>query len=126
EENSSSPSAIARIITVAVCVAPFPPTPAMTGMKVTRAMISCRVPSNRPTTEAAKVAVIKFNMVHGSRIFHRARDRREDTILLRQPGHLVHVFGGFFVDNVDNVVNRNNSLQSSCFIDNGQGKQLVF
>ena len=80
----------------------------MTGMKVTRAMISCRVPSNKPTTEAAKVAVIKFKMVQGSRILTERETGVKTRSSLRQSRHLVHVFGGLFVDNVDDVVNCNN------------------
>ena len=50
DENSSSPSAMPRTITVIVCVMPLPPMPATIGMNAASATDFSIVPSNIPIT----------------------------------------------------------------------------
>ena len=67
-ENSISPRAMARVITVSDWVPVLPPIPATTGMKMARATTRSSVCSNRPTTQAARKAVPRFSTIQGMRL----------------------------------------------------------
>ncbi|MNC89210.1 hypothetical protein D3C83_51140 [compost metagenome] len=55
-------------MTVSVCMPAFPPMPATTGMNIATAASSSMVPSNSPTTSAARKAVARFTPSQGRRL----------------------------------------------------------
>ena len=57
-----------RMVTANACAPVFPDCPATTGKRTARAVKRAMVPSNNPTTEAARKAVRRLTSSHGSRL----------------------------------------------------------
>ena len=65
----SSPKANPLTMIVSVWVPAFPPIPVTIGMNVAKDTTAWIVPSNIPTTAAAKIAVTKFTISQGNLLF---------------------------------------------------------
>src|SRR6266550_5675349 len=67
-----------RMVTASACIPLLPDCPATTGMSTARAVYFAIVPSNSPTTNAARNAVARLISSHGSR-WRTANDTRESA-----------------------------------------------
>ena len=114
-----------RTITASVCVAALPPMPATTGMNIASATTSTMVSENNPTTDAAKNAVPRFTSSHGRRRRKRLARRGEDAVVDRHAGQAEDVLGRLVLDDVDDVVDRDDADELVLGVDNGNGEEVV-
>ena len=77
-ESRTSRSASPRIVTASACMPLFPDWPATTGSRIASAVNLAMVPSNIPTTNAARNAVARLISSQGSR-WRTANDTRESA-----------------------------------------------
>ena len=114
-----------RTITVSVCVAALPPMPATTGMNTASAGTSLMSPSKSATTDAARNAVTRFTSSHGTRFRSDSAAVENDTVVAGDAGEPVDVLGRLILDDVDDVVNRDDADQLVLFVDDGNREQVV-
>ena len=114
-----------RTMTVSVCVAALPPMPATTGMNTASAVTTLMVFWKRATTDAARNAVARLTISHGSRLRKRLGRTREHAVVAGQPGEAIHVLGRFVLDDVDDVVNRDDADQLVLLVHDRDREQVV-
>ena len=123
--HDSSPSASPRTITVSVCVAALPPMPATIGMKTASAVTRLIVPSNSATTDAATNAVTRLTPSHGNRLRSASNGGVRDPLVTGHAGQPIQVFGGLVLDDVDDVVDRDDADELVLLVDDRHGEQVV-
>ena len=114
-----------RTITVSVCVAALPPMPATIGMNTARIGSASIVPVNSPTTPAARNAVARLTPSHGRRFRSDSARRREHTLVARDAGQAIDVFGRLVLDDVDDVIHGDDADQLVLLVDDRNRQQVV-
>ena len=77
----------------------------------------------RPT--AARNAVTRLTPSHGSRLRSDSPGRRERALVAGDAGQPVDVLGRLVLDDVDDVVDRDDADQLVLFVDDRNGEQVV-
>jgi len=95
-------------------------------MKTARVTKSWMVPSKYFTTRGATEAVSRLNSRNGSRpLLDGCEGAVLDPVSGVQRQHFVDVFGGLFVDDIDDVVDRDHSRELALRVDDRDGHQVV-
>ena len=83
------------------------------------------VPSNSATTEAARNAVARLTMSHGSRLRSDSVGGVNTRSSLGDAGQPVDVLGRLVLDDVDDVVDRDDADQLVLLVDDRDREQVV-
>ena len=99
--------------------------PATTGMKTASATTCSIVRSKSPTTQAARKQVARFASIQGRRLRIDEQRRREDAVLLREAGEVVHVLRWLPRDHVDHVVDGDHAEHAAVDVGHRDREQVV-
>ncbi len=83
------------------------------------------VPVNRPTTLAARNAVARLTPSQGRRLRSDSLRRSEHALVTGHAGEPIDVLGGFVLDDVDHVVNRDDANELVLLIHDRDGQEVV-
>ena len=111
--------AIARTATVRVWVPALPPIDAAMGISTASITICSIVPWNRPITIEATMAVARFHEQPGEPRL-AGNDDRVVKIVLLDAAEPHEIFFGLFVNDVDDVVDRDHADQAIRVVDDGR------